>query len=219
MTQTTDCRAEFEKWAEAAGFDITRYDIGCYGVPTQQAWAAYQAAWNQTEKLREESERNIYNRGVVDGYAEMLALREAVIVLEDTNLPVVGDIVTNLGIQFWRVEELRGVSGNKLIFNGGKNYAYAGEVKIIRRNNKPVLYKSELGEMMSNVYNRLAKRIIQMRNDMEITQSELASYCNLSRSTIANIETGRQAVTLEQLEDIAHAFGTGPKILLKGIWL
>lgn len=70
-----------------------------------------------------------------------------------------------------------------------------------------------------NVYSRLAKRIKQMREEMSVTQTELADYSGLSRPTIANIESGRQAVTLEQVEKIAAAFGTGVKILLKGVWL
>ncbi len=44
MTTSEEVRAAFERWASAAGFDMTHYEICCYGDPTQQAWAAWQAA-------------------------------------------------------------------------------------------------------------------------------------------------------------------------------
>lgn len=73
--------------------------------------------------------------------------------------------------------------------------------------------------MSQIVYQRLAARIKEIREVTGMTQDELATRCAVSRGTIANIETGRQEVTLLQFETLAGAFGITPKALLKRIWL
>lgn len=72
---------------------------------------------------------------------------------------------------------------------------------------------------MGLVYKKLAIRIKEIRQFMGTSQEDIARRSGLSRPTIANIESGRQSVTLEQLEDLANALGTTPKGLLKGVWL
>jgi hypothetical protein len=40
-----ELRQEFEAWGYKRGLNITRYEIGCYGDPTQQAYAGYKAGY------------------------------------------------------------------------------------------------------------------------------------------------------------------------------
>lgn len=68
------------------------------------------------------------------------------------------------------------------------------------------------------VYRQLGARIEQIRTLMGITQEELAKKVHLTRTSITNIEAGRQVVTLHGLEDFCNAFGITPKNLLRGIW-
>jgi len=65
----------------------------------------------------------------------------------------------------------------------------------------------------------VGRRIRSLREDRtpkELTQRELAERTRgaLSRSSIANIERGRQGISLEQLFILAHALGVKPADLL-----
>lgn len=40
-----------------------------------------------------------------------------------------------------------------------------------------------------------------------------------TRTSLVNIEAGRQRLPMHQVEEIAKALGTTPRNLLKGIWL
>ena len=57
-----------------------------------------------------------------------------------------------------------------------------------------------------------------LRETLGITQDELGKRVGLTRTSVVNIEQGRQRVLLDDVEDFARAIGTTPKHLLKGIW-
>lgn len=61
-------------------------------------------------------------------------------------------------------------------------------------------------------------RIRMIREALGLTQEELAKRVNYERSSLANIETGRQRLMLNVIDDFARVLGTTPKHLLKGIW-
>lgn len=67
-------------------------------------------------------------------------------------------------------------------------------------------------------YKQFGLRVEQMRGALGWTQAELAKKINLQRASVANIETGRQRVSLHHVEAIAMAFGSSPKHLMRGIW-
>ena len=61
-------------------------------------------------------------------------------------------------------------------------------------------------------------RIRLIREALGLTQGELAKRMTLVRTSLVNIEAGRQRMLLHTIEEFARALGTTPKHLLKGIW-
>ena len=68
------------------------------------------------------------------------------------------------------------------------------------------------------VYRMLGAAIQRTRDALGWTQDDLAQRVGLTRTSITNIEAGRQRVLLHDVEKIAVAFQTTPKALLRGIW-
>ncbi len=68
------------------------------------------------------------------------------------------------------------------------------------------------------VHQGVGVRIRSVRETLGISQAELAKRVNLTRTSLVNIEAGRQRMLLHSVEDFARALGTTPKTLLKGIW-
>jgi transcriptional regulator with XRE-family HTH domain len=63
----------------------------------------------------------------------------------------------------------------------------------------------------------IAARLRQAREAKNLTYGELARAADIpSRQTIYNIETGRQAASVEQLEKLAAALGVSPAWLTYG---
>ena len=68
-----------------------------------------------------------------------------------------------------------------------------------------LIYSIEL-DMRSESFNlEIGKRVRKIRRENELTQGKLANSAGLTRSAIANIETGRQAMTAYQVYRIANA--------------
>jgi Predicted transcriptional regulators len=72
--------------------------------------------------------------------------------------------------------------------------------------------------MTEPVYRLLGARIEHIRTTLAWTQQDLAAKVKLTRTSIANIEAGRQRILLHDLEKFAFAFSMEPKALLRGIW-
>lgn len=69
------------------------------------------------------------------------------------------------------------------------------------------------------VYRQVGARIEQIRTTLGMTQEELAKRVGgIGRTSITNIEAGKQVISLHELEDICKAFGIAPKNLMRGIW-
>ena len=66
----------------------------------------------------------------------------------------------------------------------------------------------------------LGSRIRLIRETIGMSQEELAAKLpkGVTRSSLANIEIGRQRFLLNRVEDFARALGTTPKHLMKGVW-
>jgi len=64
------------------------------------------------------------------------------------------------------------------------------------------------------LYLRLGRRIRAAREDAGLTQAELAASISLSRTSVTNIERGRQQILLHTLYDIASALGIDAANLL-----
>lgn len=68
--------------------------------------------------------------------------------------------------------------------------------------------------MAEAFYRLLGGAIRRRRNAIGMTQATVASRAGLLRTTVANIERGRQAVLVHQLVDIARVLGSAPESLL-----
>lgn len=55
-----------------------------------------------------------------------------------------------------------------------------------------------------DLYRRVGKAIADRRNELELTQEDVSRRVNLSRGSLANIETGRQKILLHHLYQIAE---------------
>ena len=66
----------------------------------------------------------------------------------------------------------------------------------------------------NDFYYHFGKNIKSYRCRSNLTQQELSARLKLSRSSIANIEMGRQKILLHQLFDLAEALRTEPFDLL-----
>ena len=60
----------------------------------------------------------------------------------------------------------------------------------------------------------LGKKIKQKRDELNLTQEELAAKVNLSRSTVALIESGKRGVTRDKIESFARALNMPPAELM-----
>lgn len=68
------------------------------------------------------------------------------------------------------------------------------------------------------VYRMIGARIEHLRTVLDVTQEELSERVGLNRTSIVNIEKGKQRILLDDVEKFAKALGTSPKNLLRGIW-
>ena len=60
-------------------------------------------------------------------------------------------------------------------------------------------------------------RVTDPATDRRMTQAELADAISVTRATVANIENGRQRVSLEMLYRISDALGVDPVSLLPNL--
>ena len=59
--------------------------------------------------------------------------------------------------------------------------------------------------MDDRIYRVFGSRLREIREQADVTQEELARRVDLSRTSITNIEKGRQRILLHQLVDFADA--------------
>jgi transcriptional regulator with XRE-family HTH domain len=64
------------------------------------------------------------------------------------------------------------------------------------------------------IYEQIGRTIRVRRKKIDITQEELAQRINLTRTSITNIERGRQKFQIHTLFDIARALDVPPAALL-----
>lgn len=71
--------------------------------------------------------------------------------------------------------------------------------------------------MASDFYAALGANIRKRREKLGLTQDQLAGEIGLSRTSIVNIEAGRQGIAVHQFVDISESLAVAPGVLLKGI--
>jgi len=67
---------------------------------------------------------------------------------------------------------------------------------------------------MDQLYREFGRLLRQRRKDAHLSQDEVANSVGLARTSITNIETGRQHVSLHALYALANAVGARPHELL-----
>lgn len=68
--------------------------------------------------------------------------------------------------------------------------------------------------MDDRLYRLFGSRVRELREEKNVTQDELAKRVDLSRTSITNIERGRQRVLLHQMMEIAVALDAKPTDLI-----
>lgn len=68
------------------------------------------------------------------------------------------------------------------------------------------------------IYQAIGGKVAMIRAALGLTQEELAKRTHLTRTSITNIEAGRQRLLLHDIGTLAAALGTSPKNLMKGVW-
>lgn len=71
-----------------------------------------------------------------------------------------------------------------------------------------------MGRQPSAVNTAFSRRLRRLRTGAHLSQETLASRSSLSRTSITNIEKGRQHVSLDVLYRLADAMGIEPSALL-----
>jgi transcriptional regulator with XRE-family HTH domain len=67
--------------------------------------------------------------------------------------------------------------------------------------------------MEDKIYRVFGSRLKELREEKKVTQEELARRVDLSRTSITNIEKGRQRIMLHQFVDLADALQADPSEL------
>ncbi len=76
----------------------------------------------------------------------------------------------------------------------------------------------KIGKPIEAIHQSVGLAVRRIREALGIDQGSLAKRVGLTRTSIVNIEAGRQRIILDDVEVFARALGTTPKHLMKGIW-
>jgi len=68
--------------------------------------------------------------------------------------------------------------------------------------------------LTAEIYKHIGKRLRELRREKQVTQARLAEIVALNRTSITNIEKGRQKLLVHTLFDLAQALGVHPSDLL-----
>jgi len=60
---------------------------------------------------------------------------------------------------------------------------------------------------MHKAYKIIGERISKYRKEKKINQLDLSDFCNISRASLSNIESGQQRITIDLLYNIAERLG------------
>ncbi len=61
------------------------------------------------------------------------------------------------------------------------------------------------------------KNVRALREQLEISQEELAERAGLHRTYVGSVERGERNISLENIVELAHALSVTPAVLLAGI--
>lgn len=76
-----------------------------------------------------------------------------------------------------------------------------------------------MSKAIEPVYVMFGARVAIVRETLGLTQLDLAKRAGLTRTSITNIEAGRQRILLGDVKRFADALGIPVKSLLRGVYL
>ena len=71
--------------------------------------------------------------------------------------------------------------------------------------------------MEENINEKFGKRIAELRNELNISQEELALRCDISRAYISYMEHGEKSPTLNTIEKLAKGLNSEIKKKIKNL--
>ena len=77
--------------------------------------------------------------------------------------------------------------------------------------------KSAAQPKIERFYRHCGNRITELRTRAQLSQEELGTLVGLGRTSICNIETGRQRILLHQLAHFAKALRVTPETIMRGL--
>jgi DNA-binding XRE family transcriptional regulator len=89
----------------------------------------------------------------------------------------------------------------------------SGKIALLKPGGCPVLGGSFLRDRDA-FYAEVGRRVRQARERVGLTQDALASRVSLSRTSVTNIEKGRQKLSVHTLCGLAAELGVAPGVLL-----
>ncbi|MCL2859187.1 MAG: helix-turn-helix domain-containing protein [Oscillospiraceae bacterium] len=61
--------------------------------------------------------------------------------------------------------------------------------------------------MRKDINIEIGNRIVQIRKDMNLSQTNFATLCDMSKQSLCNIEHGKNGITIDMLVNICNATG------------
>lgn len=91
--------------------------------------------------------------------------------------------------------------------------------KMVERRQRVIQYVTVKREVVQcePVYVSFGEAVKTRRLERGWTQTDLADKVGMSRTSVTNIEIGRQRILLSDLFDFARAFGIAPKTLFSSV--
>lgn len=76
------------------------------------------------------------------------------------------------------------------------------------------LFKRSKEEYKMEIYFHIGRKLKELREKLGYKQLEVADKINMTRSSVANIEQGRQKIQIDVLYELAYLYDVDPKDLL-----
>jgi transcriptional regulator with XRE-family HTH domain len=71
--------------------------------------------------------------------------------------------------------------------------------------------------MEESINKKFGKRIVELRNELNISQEELSLRCDLSRAYISYMERGKKSPTLKTIERLANGLNTDISTIFRNL--
>ncbi len=82
---------------------------------------------------------------------------------------------------------------------------------------KQVEAQKVVGQVVTKIYHNLGKVISTRRKDLDLSQEELAILTGFGRTSITNIEAGKQKILFHDLFIFAEVLETKPEQLIEDV--